>query len=147
MSKKKQNQRVRVFCEAQLGCMFIDYNNAYFDNILPIPNFKIRHSVKILGYFSYIYDEFGPIETIEISDFYAYTPNQLRDIMVHEMIHYYLYYIGEDVKLKHGKAFKKKARQLNKMYGLHVTPTIDLTTYKPRNDAPFLKRIYFRLIR
>jgi hypothetical protein len=46
-----------------------------------------------------------------------------------------------------GKAFKKKARQLNKMYGLHVTPTIDLTTYKPRNDAPFLKRLYFRLIR
>lgn len=112
-----------------------------------MPYIKIRHSVNTLGYFSYMQNEmFGTTETLEISDFYAYTSNQLRDIVVHEMIHYYLYYIGEDVRLKHGKSFMRMARQLNQSYGLHVTPTIDLTRMKPRPDAPYLKRLLFKII-
>ena len=138
-------KRITIYCESQLRVIFRDYNKAYFDNILPVPNFKIRHSVNTLGYFSYMYDEYDS-ETIEISDFYAYTPNQLRDLMVHEMIHYYLFYTGEDMNLDHGKAFLRKARQLNKTYGLHITPIIDLRRYKARPDAPLLKRLYFRFI-
>ena len=112
-----------------------------------MPYIKIRHSVNTLGYFSYMQNEmFGTTETLEISDFYEYTSNQLRDIVVHEMIHYYLYYIGEDVRLKHGKSFMRMARQLNQSYGLHVTPTIDLTRMKPRPDAPYLKRLLFKII-
>lgn len=82
-------------CESQIRCLFRQYNEDYFGSLLPMPFFKIRHSVNTLGYFSYMPDEvFGTTETLEISDFYEYTPNQLRDIIVHEMIHYYLYYIG-----------------------------------------------------
>ena len=133
-------------CEAQIRCLFRQFNEDYFGNMLPMPYIRIRHSVKTLGYFSYQYDvPFGESETIEISDFYDYKPNQLRDILVHEMVHYYLYYTGEDLKLKHGKAFKKMAKQLNKTYGLHITPTIDLTKYKPRPDTPYLRRLYFRI--
>ena len=78
-------------CEAQIRCLFRQYNANYFGGILPMPYVKIRHSVNTLGYFSYMPDEvYGTTETIEISDFYAYTENQLRDIVVHEMIHYYL---------------------------------------------------------
>ena len=136
-----------VYCESQLRLLFIQYNTDYFGDILPMPNFKIRHSVNTLGYFSYWPGEpYGTTETIEISDFYDYKPNQLRDILVHEMVHYYLYYIGEDVRLKHGKSFMRMARQLNQSYGLHVTPTIDLTRMKPRPDAPYLKRLLFRII-
>ena len=112
-----------------------------------MPYIKIRHSVNTLGYFSYMQNEmFGTTETLEISDFYEYTSDQLRDIVVHEMIHYYLYYIGEDVRLKHGKSFMRMARQLNQSYGLHVTPTIDLTRMKPRPNAPYLKRLLFKII-
>ena len=135
-------------CESQIRCLFRQFNKDYFGNILPMPYIKIRHSVNTLGYFSYMQNEMsGTTETLEISDFYAYTSNQLRDIVVHEMIHYYLYYIGEDVRLKHGKSFKRMARQLNQTYGLHVTPTIDLTRMKPRPDAPYLKRLLFKIIR
>ena len=135
-------------CESQIRCLFRQFNKDYFGNILPMPHIKIRHSVNTLGYFSYMQNEmFGTTETLEISDFYAYTSKQLRDIVVHEMIHYYLYYIGEDVRLKHGKSFKRMARQLNQTYGLHVTPTIDLTRMKPRPDAPYLKRLLFKIIR
>jgi len=134
-------------CESQIRCLFRQFNKDYFGNILPIPYIKIRHSVNTLGYFSYMQNEmFGTTETLEISDFYAYTSNQLRDIVVHEMIHYYLYYIGEDVRLKHGKSFMRMARQLNQSYGLHVTPTIDLTRMKPRPNAPYLKRLLFKII-
>lgn len=134
-------------CESQIRCLFRQFNQNYFGNMLPMPYIKIRHSVNTLGYFSYIQNEMsGTTETLEISDFYAYTSNQLRDIVVHEMIHYYLYYIGEDVRLKHGKSFKRMARQLNQSYGLHVTPTIDLTRMKPRPDAPYLKRLLFKII-
>ena len=134
-------------CESQIRCLFRQFNKDYFGNILPMPHIKIRHSVNTLGYFSYMQNEmFGTTETLEISDFYAYTSNQLRDIVVHEMIHYYLYYIGEDVRLKHGKSFMRMARQLNQSYGLHVTPTIDLTRMKPRPNAPYLKRLLFKII-
>jgi predicted SprT family Zn-dependent metalloprotease len=134
-------------CESQIRCLFRQFNKDYFGNILPMPYIKIRHSVNTLGYFSYMQNEMsGTTETLEISDFYEYTSNQLRDIVVHEMIHYYLYYIGEDVRLKHGKSFMRMARQLNQSYGLHVTPTIDLTRMKPRPDAPYLKRLLFKII-
>lgn len=134
-------------CESQIRCLFRQFNQNYFGNMLPMPYIKIRHSVNTLGYFSYMQNEmFGTTETLEISDFYAYTSNQLRDIVVHEMIHYYLYYIGEDVRLKHGKSFMRMARQLNQSYGLHVTPTIDLTRMKPRPNAPYLKRLLFKII-
>ena len=134
-------------CESQIRCLFRQFNKDYFGNILPMPYIKIRHSVNTLGYFSYMQNEMsGTTETLEISDFYAYTSNQLRDIVVHEMIHYYLYYIGEDVRLKHGKSFMRMARQLNQSYGLHVTPTIDLTRMKPRPDAPYRKRLLFKII-
>ena len=134
-------------CESQIRCLFRQFDKDYFGNILPMPHIKIRHSVNTLGYFSYMQNEmFGTTEALEISDFYEYTSNQLRDIVVHEMIHYYLYYIGEDVRLKHGKSFMRMARQLNQSYGLHVTPTIDLTRMKPRPDAPYLKRLLFRII-
>ena len=134
-------------CESQIRCLFRQFNQDYFGNLLPMPYIKIRHSANTPGYFSSMQNEmFGTTETLEISDFYEYTSNQLRDIVVHEMIHYYLYYIGEDVRLKHGKSFMRMARQLNQCYGLHVTPTIDLTRMKPRPDAPYLKRLLFKII-
>ena len=134
-------------CKKQIACLFFKYNEDYFGGILPEPNFKIMHSVNTLGYFSYVIDgEFGPMETIEISDFYAYTPKQLRNLMVHEMIHYYLYYTDEDVRLKHGKEFKKMARQLNKTYGLHVTPTFDISKMKPHPNASYLRKLIYKLV-
>ena len=107
------------------------YNFDYFDNYLPAPNFKVRHSFKTLGYFSCEYDEDGCMfnQTIEVSDNYDYTESQLRDIIVHEMIHYYLAYQGIDPQCHHGKEFTEMAEKFNKMYGMNITPTIDLTPY------------------
>lgn len=133
---------------AHLQVLFREFNKAYFGNILPMPYFRITHGVNLLGRFSYIPGSVpGTTEVIEISDFYDYEGHQLRDILVHEMIHYYLCYVGEEVFPSHGPAFVNMAQRLNLTYGLNVTPIIDLTKMKPCSNAPYLKRLYFRLIK
>ena len=108
------------------------FNEEYFGGILPIPQLKVRHGWRTLGYFSYQTDTpFGMSETIEISDFYDYTEYEFRDTLIHEMIHYYLYYTGEDLKCRHGKAFKAMAKRFNKEYGMNITTTIDISMMKP----------------
>ena len=92
------------------------YNFEYFGNKLPAPNFKVRHSYRTLGFFSCEYDEDGYMfnQTIEISDSYDYTESQLRDILVHEMIHYYGYYMNFDIEGLHEDYFLGMAERINK---------------------------------
>jgi len=108
------------------------FNHDYFDDELPFLEFRIRHSYRTLGYFSCEYDEYGNMfnQAIEMSDNYDYTEKQFRDILVHEMIHYYLAYKGIDTRCRHGKEFKKMAREFNSKYGMNISPTIDVTPYK-----------------
>ena len=111
---------------------FTEYNQRYFGGILPCPEFKIRKSYFTLGYFSCFYDHNYNMYNcvLEISDRYDYTESQLRDVIVHEMIHYYLAYTGKDIKITHKKAFKNKAKELNEKYGLHVTPIVNTEKFK-----------------
>ena len=126
---------------------FIEYNNAYFSGMLPIPQFKLMHGCQTLGYFSYQYDEYNNAnEMIQMTDFYDYTESQFRNVMVHEMIHYYLYYIGKDVQVNHGKAFNREAKRFNKTYGLNISQYIDITHMKPRKGASLLSRLWFKFI-
>ena len=115
---------------------FEKYNQAYFEGKLHVPQFDLLHSFKTCGFFQYtkggwfdktIYD---PI--ISITDYYDFTEKQFKDIMCHEMIHYYLAYFGIDRSCSHGKEFRKMAERLNRKYGLHITVKLDLTKYKRR---------------
>ncbi len=112
--------------------LFTEYNLKFFDDILPIPEFKIRNSYFIFGYFSCKYDEYYNMYdcVLEISDRFNYTEEQLRDIFVHEMIHYYLAYTKRDLKMEHGNEFNEMATYLNETYGLHVTTKIPTAGYK-----------------
>lgn len=65
-----------------------------------------------------------------MTDYYDFTPRQFRDIMVHEMIHFYLALNGKDRNCHNGKQFKSMARQLNKTYRLHITLTLDISKYR-----------------
>ena len=121
-----------VISEFNVLAGFQYFNYKYFNNELPIPSIVIKHSYRTLGYFHCELDEFGNIinPTIEMSDNYDYLEPQFDDILVHEMIHYYLVYNGEDRKCRHGKEFMKMANDFNIRYGMNITPTIDLTPYK-----------------
>jgi predicted SprT family Zn-dependent metalloprotease len=112
----------------------------YFEGKLLFPQFCLLHSYRTCGYFQYtkgswldktLYDP-----TISITDYYDFSEKQFRDIMCHEMIHYYLAYFGIDKRCKHGKKFKEMAERLNRTYGLNITPYLDLSNYKKRKGAP-----------
>ena len=111
---------------------FYRFNKEYFGNELPLPTLIISNGHRTLGYFKCEITYNGDVinQSIEISGNYDYTVEQFRDILVHEMIHYYLMYSGEDTKCHHGKAFKKMANEFNKKYGMNITNTIDLSPFK-----------------
>lgn len=115
-----------------LMAYFTEYNNAFFGGILPYPEFKIRKSYYTLGFFSCNYnDDYSLYNCVlEISNRYDYTEEQFRNVMVHEMIHYYLAYTGKDVKMEHGAEFDRMATKLNREHSLNITSTIDVSEYK-----------------
>ena len=126
-------------------------NIAYFEGKLPVPQFDLLHSFRTCGYFQYTtggwFDKtvYDPI--IFMTDYYDFTEQQFVDIMVHEMIHYYLAYTGQDSRCRHGKKFKEMAERLNNQYGLHIVTEVDLSQYKRREGTPLLsywlvKKIY-----
>ena len=71
---------------------------------------------------------------------------ELRDVIVHEMIHYHLAYTGEDWRVRHGESFKKMAEELNDEYGLNIQVHYN-TTGMLWYDLPFFSRIkdFFRM--
>ncbi len=88
---------------------------------------------------------FGMSETIEISDFYDYTECEFRNILIHEMIHYYLYYTGEAPRCCHGKVFKAMAKHFNREYGMNITPAIDTSMMKPSCNASKVSKFFFKI--
>ena len=101
---------------------FFIYNKDYFNGTLAIPKVKVNNSYKHIGRFYYSYNrESRTMEpTIEMSRCYDFTDDQFQDILVHEMIHYYLAYYGIDRKVKHGQDFLNMANFLNQNYGLNI---------------------------
>ena len=120
-----------VIAEFNILAGFQYFNHEYFNDMLPFPKIVIRHSYRTLGYFHCELDSYDNIlnPTIEMTDNYDYTEGQFRDILVHEMIHYYLVFNGKDRKCRHGKEFKRMANDFNARYGMNITSTIDLTPY------------------
>lgn len=106
---------------------FYDCNKKYFNGVLPMPKLDTMSSHRTFGQFECSLDAYGRIlnPIIKISNVYDYTVEQFESLIVHEMIHYYLAYTGEDMRCRHGKAFKKMAKDFNLKYGLNITSTID----------------------
>lgn len=123
-----------IINEFNILALFHTYNQDYFNGVLPIPKIKISSSYRTLGYFHCESDGFDGYydETIEISGNYDYTESQLRDILVHEMIHYYLLFNGTDKKCSHGRKFKNMMNEFNLRYGMNISVRVDLTPFKVR---------------
>ena len=84
-------------------------------------------------------------QLLEISCYYDWEEDALRDVIVHEMIHYYLAYKHFDNNITHGEEFQKMAEELNSKFGLNVTVKIDTSKFKRAPSAPKLS-YYFACI-
>ena len=148
LPNRGRNRIMRVTIQ-EISDYFWNFNRLYFDDYLETPEFYLFHSYKTLGWFECFMTPYGGENPrIGISDSYAYTFEELRDVLVHEMIHYYLAYMGEDMRVRHGKRFKEMAAELNEEFGLNVQVKYN-TTGMLRYNLPFFSRIkdFFRLPR
>ena len=127
--------------------MFWECNRLYFGHQLRKPQFGLMHTFRYLGKFEYRWGEKKkPVKkrymAILMSDFFDFDEETFRNIMVHEMIHYYLYLNGTSdcsvfsrflrfVGFKnsdHGPEFMAIAQKLNEQYGLNITKTCDASS-------------------
>ncbi len=126
--------------------MFDECNLKYFNHSLPRPKYGLMQKKHVLGRFECNMDKGKkhPIkwQKISFSECYDYTEEEFRNLMVHEMIHYYLAWNGIDTKCSHGKDFIKMAEEMNTKYGLNITKNIDSSTYHRNEKEPTYKGIF-----
>jgi hypothetical protein len=112
---------------------FKTLNTLMYNDVLPIPKFIPTNDQQQMGEFKcQIYNN-GRISnpTISISVYYQYDIQQFDSLMAHEMIHYYLAYIGHDTNCTHNAEWQQMAADFNQDYGLDITETIDTSNYTP----------------
>ena len=80
--------------------------------------------------------------TILMSDYFDFPEDIFKNIMAHEMIHFYLLLNGKDNKASHGSDFKAMAQALNQKYGLNITTTYDASEIPNSPNAH--KRTWWR---
>lgn len=129
--------------------MFSECNKLYFESSLPFPRFDLMSKTSILARFVYNPNKKGkhPIkwQKIKFSNCFDFPEDVFRNMMVHEMIHYYLAWNGIKDNRKHGKAFMKMAQELNEKYGLNVTVKIDASSFPKTENAPTHTGFFSRL--
>lgn len=122
---------------------FYDCNDKYFDGKLPTPKFGLIHKTSMLGWFGYRKNKKKncskePLEykIIKMSDCYDFDEKDFIEIMVHEMIHYYIAWNQIKDTGDHGTMFMKMANELREKHGLNITKTKDASSFKKTKSAP-----------
>ena len=131
--------------------IFWECNRLYFDQSLPTPRFGMMKKLNTLARFEYQNNKKGkaPIkrQIILFSEYYDFDEETFKNLMVHEMIHYYLAWNGVKTELDHGKEFMAIANDLNEKYGLNVTKTLDASSFTRTEQAPKAKSFWQWLLR
>jgi hypothetical protein len=129
---------------------FWDCNAKYFNDALPTPIFETVNRVDILARFEYRRNKKNskkPIrnQTIIMSDCFDYPEKDFVEIMIHEMIHYYIAWNRIKDNKSHGKEFMRMANEMKEKYGLNITKTIDASSFQLTENAPKIvkKRSFF----
>jgi len=126
---------------------FWECNEKYFNNSLPTPLFDTINKTSTLARFEYYKNNKNskkPIrkQIIKISDCFDFDEKDFREIMIHEMIHYYIQWERIKDNGDHGNEFMRIANELNAKYGLNITKTKDASSYKLTENAPTSKSIF-----
>ena len=108
----KTSDETMVANPLNMRLTFDECNINYFDGKLPIPMFDLLHSFRTCGYFRCEYEQVWFSKRlynfcILMTDFYDFTPKQFEEILLHEMIHYYLAYFGLGKSCCHGVSLRK----------------------------------------
>jgi hypothetical protein len=100
---------------------------------------SLMNKTSILARFEYFKPNKGgklKIKKILFSDCYDFDEDVFINLMVHEMIHYYLALNGFKNPTKHGEEFMNIANSINEKYGLNITKKVDASSFKLTENAP-----------
>jgi hypothetical protein len=120
---------------------FEEYNGVYFDYALPWPEFGLLKSYMTCGYFSckkLVGKRRMRGQRIEVTCYFDWDEEELKNVILHEMIHYYLGYKHIDNSLSHGEEFMKMANEFNEKYNLKISVTTDCHNFRRAKNAPKL---------
>jgi len=107
---------------------FDRFNKLCFEGILPVIPIQMMESRSYLGKVTYkvrrdffgvpvAYEDFG----LKVSSAFDLPVNELEDVVIHEMIHYYIAWRGIADTSSHGDAYKRIMDTINLKYGRHIT--------------------------
>jgi predicted SprT family Zn-dependent metalloprotease len=130
---------------------FNKYNDLFFSGVLPKIEIKISRTRNSFGRFWQRTDLRTDIKTplhIDISKYYKRSQHEIDTTLIHEMIHYYICFMGMKDTNKHGVIFKGIANEISNKSDFKITVTsssigletakkkiykVMLFTYKNRN--------------
>jgi hypothetical protein len=106
---------------------FDEYNKKYFDGILTPCKYHVnKRKMAPLGLYNPSFKNGKIIGHIWIIYYVDWTEEDLREVIVHEMIHHYVHTIEghRGGLLGHNWRFKRQCKRLKKEYGLiiHIYP-------------------------
>jgi hypothetical protein len=115
--------------EESLTTKFNKYNDLIFSSKLPIPRLKWSRGKTRLGQMACkrkrswgrttFYDY-----TISVSRYYNLTEEQIDDVLIHEMIHYFIAYTGLKDTSAHGVIFRGMMDKINRTFNRHITISV-----------------------
>jgi len=110
--------------------IFNKYNSLCFDGKLPLPRIRIGHAKGYLGQLRYkvkkdksgkaTYSDFS----LNFTQRYEMDQEKLEDVVIHEMIHYYIHYNNIQDTSAHGVVFRKMMDDINIRFKRNITISV-----------------------
>lgn len=140
---KTKAATAKVLTLPDLYDMYDECNFRFFGGTLPCPQLDFMHKKDPVGSFTCdYYNDVILSACIMISDRYKYTDAQLRTLMTHEMIHYFLYYNNVNPTWSHGKEFRTIAKYMNVVYELNIDKYTDTSNMEMIQKESFFSRLF-----
>lgn len=104
---------------------FETFNRDIFSSRLPMPELHITQARSFVGQFRY--ERRGSlfrtkeIRHLSLSSRYDLPENVLEDIVIHEMIHYYIHWSKQPDTSSHGRIFQQMMYAINRSHGRHIS--------------------------
>lgn len=113
-----------------------------FSSSLPAPQFALSRSRHLLGALR-VLKKRGPLGketavryTLACSVMFELTREEAEDVVIHEMIHYYIELNGLRDTSTHGRLFRSMMERINREYGRHVTISSERKALSPVAMSP-----------
>ena len=121
---------------------FAIFNKEYFDGELPLPRLALSRSRTRLGsmackrvkrlFKSEKFTDFA----IRLSNFYDLSEREFQNVLLHEMIHLKIAFLGMKDTAPHGVVFRRMADELNRNSGWNIRVTGSTRGVKPAQPQP-----------